>query len=505
MCGLFGRISIEPKKIDITKMNVLGVANDERGGDSVGIFIDKDVEYGVGVNKLYLDFMTTNTILKEKKEAKVLLGHTRKASVGGISEKTAQPILLRDRKNNVKFAMVHNGTIFNYTALALKYIPEVDIKGLTDSQVMALIFYHCGYNVLEEYQGAGVFIIADYRENAEDPKIYFFKGASKKYSYSKENEEERPLYMVFEDDEIWFSSLYPMLDAVSHPNESSILKPNKLVEVITKDDHIEARVIREIDRSNSFQYKDTLQNQNEYGTSYKNGMWVRDYQNGFSYDNNKSKENENAVRKLIGKRTSWITSNKSLVRNKVSLFSDGCFYWNDNLVNGTMALSDLGYRIYGQKDLTMYSFFEGRLLPSNEILEMIEDIQVETGLTKEEFASDFPEVLDFFSYMPAVNIIDSESSDAEFIIQKDLLTSEFYSGSLLPLFCSERIEYIIKDGRIHQSITGSSSIIRDREKAYLAFVSRWESNECPIEFMREMVVDFIAEYSNIRDNDTVDR
>ena len=42
--------------------------------------------------------------------------------------------------------LLHNGTIFNYEDLAKKYIPDIDIKGMTDSQVMEQIFYYKGYD-----------------------------------------------------------------------------------------------------------------------------------------------------------------------------------------------------------------------------------------------------------------------------------------------------------------------------------------------------------------------
>ena len=47
MCGIAGIISTEPTKFNINHFNILGTLNDERGGDSCGIFIDKKYQYGI--------------------------------------------------------------------------------------------------------------------------------------------------------------------------------------------------------------------------------------------------------------------------------------------------------------------------------------------------------------------------------------------------------------------------------------------------------------------------
>ena len=67
MCGLFGIISRKKKAFDYSTFSVLGVNNDSRGGDSCGIFIDGEYEYGVRDNKLFQDFFTESKILKKKK------------------------------------------------------------------------------------------------------------------------------------------------------------------------------------------------------------------------------------------------------------------------------------------------------------------------------------------------------------------------------------------------------------------------------------------------------
>ena len=205
MCGLFGVITTKPTKLTKTIFNVLGVENDTRGGDSCGIFIDGQVEYGVNENKYYSNFFKNSKLLKATKKCSIALGHCRKASVGVINETTAQPIVLTNDDGKVEFVVMHNGTIYNYKELARKYIPEIDITGLTDSQVMARIFYYKGYDVLNEYYGGAVFVIVDYRENK--PKILLWKGASKQNSACLNKTEERPFKFTVSNDKFIFSSL----------------------------------------------------------------------------------------------------------------------------------------------------------------------------------------------------------------------------------------------------------------------------------------------------------
>lgn len=245
MCGLFGIITTKPTKLNKQAFNVLGIENDTRGGDSCGIFIDGNVEYGINDKKLYSKFFLESKLLKSTNKTTIALGHCRKASIGNISLETAQPVVLTNDNGVVEFVLMHNGTIPNYKELANKYIPNIDINGLTDSQVMARIFYYTGYDVLEEYYGAAVFVIVDYREGT--PKVMLWKGNSKQYKYSTMYCDERPFYFVNDGNKFIFSSLRTYLRAFSTkdvytltPNMLITLKDNKLYttrEFIRKDNY----------------------------------------------------------------------------------------------------------------------------------------------------------------------------------------------------------------------------------------------------------------------------
>jgi hypothetical protein len=228
-CGIFGILTKKPKLFDWTSFNILGIANDSRGGDSCGIFVDGRFDYGVGDRKYFCNFFLDNPLINElwNKETCIALGHCRKASVGNISRETAQPVVIQTKDGAVRFVLIHNGTIHNYQDLAKKYIPGVDITGMTDSQVMARIFYYKGYDCLSEYNGGGVFFIVDYRQ--PEPLILMYKGASKKTEYSKDVEEERPFYYCCDDGELIFSSIYYHLEALRPCSRTYSLNANVLM------------------------------------------------------------------------------------------------------------------------------------------------------------------------------------------------------------------------------------------------------------------------------------
>ena len=248
-CGIFGIINFRPSTLNKTAFNVLGINNDSRGGDSCGIFIDGKVEYGVGNKKLYSSFFKESELLNSTTKCSIALGHCRKASIGVISERTAQPVVLRDANGVAEFAVIHNGTIYNYKELAAKYIPNIDITGLTDSQVMTRIFYHCGYDVLNEYYGGAVFVIVDYRE--EKPKVLLWKGASKLTASTLNQTDERPLYFVYTKNSFIFSSIADYLDVFSDDEVYSPIA-NQLVCIKQDDIYQEAVYDREKVSQSSF-------------------------------------------------------------------------------------------------------------------------------------------------------------------------------------------------------------------------------------------------------------
>lgn len=260
-CGIFGIINKDEVPFDYSTFCVLGINNDSRGGDSCGVFIDQEVEYGVDKEKLFKNFIYKSVLVQSTETCKIALGHCRKASVGRISAETAQPVCICNDKGQIEFVVIHNGTIHNYEELAKKYIPEINIKGMTDSQVMAQIFYHKGYDVLGEYKGGAVFVIVDYRKG--EPRTYFWKGWSPKNQWQKDFIEERPLFISRYKDELVFSSIRDYLEVLRPDNVLQTIAANVLV------GYKEGKLYRlqEFDRSKCYQEKPVVY------SSYYNRDW----------------------------------------------------------------------------------------------------------------------------------------------------------------------------------------------------------------------------------------
>ena len=225
MCGLAGIISNEKTAFNVNHFNILGTLNDERGGDSCGIFIDGQAEYGIAETKYFRNFTIKTNY---PKSASIALLHCRKTSAGYTTNLSqAQPVILHNQNNKVEFVLMHNGTITNAVALAKKYLPELNTFDLSDSQIMAHIMYHCGYSVLSEYTGCAVFIIVDYRKPT--PEVLIFKGSSC-YNENKAKS-ERPLYYMVTNGKFYFSSMYYSLYCIDNKKTIYDVPVNQLLMV----------------------------------------------------------------------------------------------------------------------------------------------------------------------------------------------------------------------------------------------------------------------------------
>lgn len=369
MCGIFGIINKNKKTLDSSTFNVLGVENDSRGGDSCGIFIDGKVEYGVNDKKLYNNFFRTSELLKSSLKCNIALGHCRKASVGAINKQNAQPVVIKDSNDNIAFVLIHNGTIVNYKELAAQYIPEIDITNMTDSQVMAHIFYYSGYDVLEKYIGAGAFVMVDYRE--EEPYVFLFKGESKLYTYSAQTATERPLYCSYNDKEFIFSSLSTYLKALRPNNKVYSVRANTLIWL----DGATPVIIEEYDRKDCYQIQSkAVKSYSPYEAYYDN--YYDDYYDS-SYNSN----------------------------NYI-----GCIFCDDDLIfrcagntcHGRYFISKYGgtYTNKVNKSVEEFWFYEGVLLKNRDCYSFLIELQQDFKCGSAALAATLPEILIYLSAYP---------------------------------------------------------------------------------------------------------
>lgn len=359
MCGIFGIVTPKPKKLDLETFCVLGVNNDSRGGDSCGIFIDKKYEYGVNELKLFYNFFPTSKLLASTDKCSVALGHCRKASVGAINEANAQPIVIKDNNGEVQFVLIHNGTIINYKELAAKYIPDINIVNMTDSQVMAHIFYHKGYNVLGEYLGAGAFVMVDYRKG--DPDVLLFKGESRVSIYNCVTQVERPLFCSYNNTEFIFSSIMDYLKALRPNREVLTVPTNTLLRIKSG----KLLVVQKYDRSK---------------------LWITDNSPKTTKVSNICKWGSDT----LFQKYSW--------DDIVDMDTHGVYMIGNFRAHGIYYLDAIGNIETGRIAGTIQAaFWDGVLLKNANCFDFLNKFTQELGATKDELIDLLPDLVHFLS------------------------------------------------------------------------------------------------------------
>lgn len=278
MCGLFGFIGTKKQPIDVTPFLALGVENDVRGGHGCGIFVDGQYEYGTVSDKYFSTFFEKSELLKTVDKVEVLIGHDRKASVGGISDEKLQPVVIEDENHQVEFVLMHNGTIINHEELAKKYLSmeKEESSKLSDSQIMARIIYTHGFGVFAEYTGAGVFVMIDYRTPKRKPSVFVFKGESKEYVASTKTTEERPLYYIRTPHGLWFSSIADYLTIMNYKIQNGVYSfPTNTVVLINHSDKLQ--IVEKIDRTTNHQKEVSITTVTHNPSSYPNYDRYDDY------------------------------------------------------------------------------------------------------------------------------------------------------------------------------------------------------------------------------------
>lgn len=398
MCGIAGIISKEPTRFNINHFNILGTLNDERGGDSCGIFIDKKYQYGIKDTKQFRVF--TRCIKDYPETARIALLHCRKGSTGyALGIEQAQPVIIKNGEN-IEFVLIHNGTITNAPELAKKHIPNIDVKGLTDSQVMTHIIYHTGYDVLLEYKGTAVFVTVDYR-NDKNGEVKIWKGNSCYNEYKEEY--ERPLFFAVHEDKFYFSSMLCSLYCIDNNIEAFIVPTNQLMKV----ENNKLKAIKYYDRSTLKKY-DTV------------------YQSAFDYDYKYPKTEYIAYNQYSG----LYMKNGHPAHGEYRMFQTGMI---------TEVVNPYSYPFY---------FVYGRLLYNKESYDFIQEIleMFDETLLRE----DIQEIVDYFAYNPL------KRANKFYEVFEDMQYYELDNGTWFSLFTNP-LKYHLKDG--HLEITDSSAAV----------------------------------------------
>ena len=444
MCGIFGIINKKDSEFDSVTFNLLGFHNDSRGGDSCGVFIDGKVEYGTDKLKLYQNFYSKSELLKQTKSCRIALGHCRKASVGGVSPEKAQPVVIYDSedKEKINFVLIHNGTIKNYSELAKEYIPEIDTKNMTDSQIIANIIYKCGTDVFGEYTGAGVFVFVDYRSG--NPEVYVFKGESKEYYSSQTTSEERPLCFVADDDKFIFSSLPTFLRPLQPNLTVYDIPTNKLMHI----ENCKLFTVKEFDRkdknmsgympSKSFgtypsqqipfdddDYDEYWPDGYDYG--YRGGYYNQQQQKSKtkSWATGKEEKQEKIKGLLDSQGAPVILADRILVDNDF-LFR----HKNRQLCHGRVVVDEMGY-VRNVKSVGAYElwFFNGVLLYSKSFYKTLMKEKINKKKPTFDFAEDNFILINAYSPYP-FTINDEFDKEKDYYKSEDGETFQPFSGQV---------------------------------------------------------------------------
>lgn len=252
-CGIFGQATNIPENLDVNGVHILGIYNIERGKMSCGLSWDGDVQYGLGADKLYTDFIIDREIKPTK--IPIMIGHTRQPSHGmSINEDNAHPFGFGTSKDSKSYEMIfcHNGTLKNHKELAKKYDIELTEKVVRishanhsyettrdkiDSEILGEILYKTkNFKVLSEYIGAAALA---WTWIDEPNKLYLWSGASKytKGSTITTETEERPMNVFCKNqNSMFFSSLEDSLTVLGASRKDNLQINYNTVYIITDGD-----------------------------------------------------------------------------------------------------------------------------------------------------------------------------------------------------------------------------------------------------------------------------
>ena len=290
-CGIFGMSTNKAENLDVNAVHILGIYNIERGKMSCGLSWDGDVQYGLGFDKLYTDFIIDTEIKPTK--IPIMIGHTRQPSYGmAITEDNAHPFGFGTSKDGKSYEMIfcHNGTLKNHKELAKKYNIDLSekvkkishgghsyetIRDKIDSEILGEILYKTKkFHVLSEYVGAAALA---WTWIDEPNKLYLWSGASKLIQGSNviTEIEERPMNVYCKNENsMFFSSLKNSLTVVGAAKKDDLQIDYNTVYVITDGDFKNAEK-HKVSRKQAGQ-SETIAN--NYRGNYKN------YYNGYEED-----------------------------------------------------------------------------------------------------------------------------------------------------------------------------------------------------------------------------
>lgn len=442
--GFFGNIN----KFDLSKFNILGINNEDRGGDAIGIASQESIIHNINHTK-YTDFIATNKLKHPSKKINYVAGHVRKASEYTTRkfEEYAQPMLnWNDDFTEINHIFSHNGTLLEYNKLFDLHLKDIgvskfsylnintgdiSINTINDSHVLFQSLIHKKYEVLRDYAGTAAFVYYD----TKTKELYLYAGKSKNMHNSFVSN-ERPLYYLQGKDYIWYSSIESGLKIIGNKDDIFSVTPNTVM--IFKDGLLINTIA--IDRSNSGQ---SVYKTKALKPVYNPEGFVKNlYKN---YSGSESKNDVPLNRSLV------ILPHKTNIFKEVLTGSTLCvefvnsrYYHAGRLINGIYHLTETGlvkptanYTSSYNKAITdVYYFVDGIMLLDhtsyNEVCRLIKKHNHKQGRVG------YFKLLCQHSVYPIANIF-SDNVDCQKVfyhhIKNENVDGEFrYTGSMYPLF-----------------------------------------------------------------------
>lgn len=374
-CGIFGQATNAVKNLDVNAVHILGIYNIERGKMSCGLSWDGDVQYGLGLDKLYTDFIVDREIKPVK--TPIIIGHTRQPSYGfAITEDNAHPFGFGTSNDGEGYEMIfcHNGTLKNHKELAKKY--DIDLtekitkishggheyestRDKIDSEILGEILYKTKtFHVLSEYIGAAALA---WTWIDEPNKLYLWSGASKqtKGSTIVTELEERPMNVYCKSkNNMFFSSLDEPLNILGASKKDDLQIDYNTVYIITNGDFAKAEK-HKVSRLQAGQNEEIV-----YTTRTR--YFGNEYCDWENYEDVRE-INKNA------RVATDIETNNSLMTNlhndipiysisyyKDKVYSKSLRYWeNGSLINGIYVyIKDWGFKFTGIDTVTTNAFIK---------------------------------------------------------------------------------------------------------------------------------------------------
>lgn len=221
MCGLAGYIGTSP---NIDKLRILALYNKTRGTDGFGIVVNDERHVFIGKEGDSKEYLEANYFPVNEITGKIVLMHTRQASVGLKTLENTHPFKYVTAENKLLGFFSMNGTVSNYNEM-LK-TRNITATFTNDSNALGFMMFYdlLEPKIMKEYIGGGAFAFYSVHEN----KLRLWKGAAG-------GTEERPLFYMITDKGIYYSSLKDSLLFIRENKEHEIVTvPNNTLLVFNE-------------------------------------------------------------------------------------------------------------------------------------------------------------------------------------------------------------------------------------------------------------------------------